>query len=235
MPAYEMMDDAQLAAVLGYLRGFCTEPGWVRSELSFPRWMLGDKAFPENDVVATPAITLGGVPRFEGAVDVRPWRRTAMEIEFAAEAEPRVTLAVKHAFYGNVDRRAIASASLAMDFGPPPFAGVAHLLTGVQIGLITIQADVGGRVPIGPAPAWSAFAAAALHGPVWRPYASALAPGVAVRATVARGSPATIELAPLLYWRYSEQFSAGLGAVWPLTGGAWTVTGFVAYEYLYPF
>ena len=42
--------------VIGYVRRLCTERGWPRGDLNFPRVFFTEKAFPENEAVLTTAI-----------------------------------------------------------------------------------------------------------------------------------------------------------------------------------
>ena len=54
MPAFqEVLSDAQITSVVGYLRRFCTDERWPRGDLNFPRPMLTEKAFPEDEIAIT--------------------------------------------------------------------------------------------------------------------------------------------------------------------------------------
>jgi hypothetical protein len=54
MPAFgDVLDDAAVAAVLSHVRTFCDSALWPRGELNFPRAMLTEKAFPEDEAVLT--------------------------------------------------------------------------------------------------------------------------------------------------------------------------------------
>ncbi len=54
MPAFEdVLSDAEIERVVQYLHGLCTEPGWPRGNLNFPRPFFTEKAFPENEAVFT--------------------------------------------------------------------------------------------------------------------------------------------------------------------------------------
>ena len=50
------MSEPEIDSLVGYLREFCTEPGWPRGDLNFPRPFFTEKAFPENEAVFTLAI-----------------------------------------------------------------------------------------------------------------------------------------------------------------------------------
>jgi mono/diheme cytochrome c family protein len=52
MPAFrDALTDEQVDNVIGYMRGFCTNPAWPRGDLNMPRALVTEKAFPENEVV----------------------------------------------------------------------------------------------------------------------------------------------------------------------------------------
>ena len=54
MPAYgEAFTDEQIEQVVGYLRVFCTDDRWPRGELNFPRAIVTEKAYPEDEFVYT--------------------------------------------------------------------------------------------------------------------------------------------------------------------------------------
>ena len=58
MPAFEdSLTAEQIRAFVSHMRGFCTEAGWPIGNTNFPRPILTEKAFPENEVVLLPAIS----------------------------------------------------------------------------------------------------------------------------------------------------------------------------------
>jgi len=60
MPGYgEALDDDQIRVLVGYIRGFCTEPRWPLGNVNFSRPIFTEKAFPENEVVILPAVSHG--------------------------------------------------------------------------------------------------------------------------------------------------------------------------------
>ena len=60
MPAFgDALSDAQIQAVVAYVRHFCPDAAWPRGDLNFPRAFFTEKAFPENEVVYTNAVTRG--------------------------------------------------------------------------------------------------------------------------------------------------------------------------------
>ncbi|MBN2574915.1 MAG: c-type cytochrome [Deltaproteobacteria bacterium] len=57
MPAFgEVLSEAEQEAVLGYVRGFCTEPAYPRGDLNFPRPLVTEKAFVEDEFVLSTAV-----------------------------------------------------------------------------------------------------------------------------------------------------------------------------------
>jgi hypothetical protein len=58
MPAFEdSLTPEQITLFVSHIRGFCAEPGWPIGNVNFPRPILTEKAYPENEVVLLPAIS----------------------------------------------------------------------------------------------------------------------------------------------------------------------------------
>lgn len=54
MPSFiDALTDDEIDRTIEYIRGFCTEPGWPRGDLNFPRAIFTEKAYPENEAVLT--------------------------------------------------------------------------------------------------------------------------------------------------------------------------------------
>ena len=54
MPAFRgALDETEIQAILGYIRGMCSDRSWPRGELNLPRPLRTEKAFPENEAVMT--------------------------------------------------------------------------------------------------------------------------------------------------------------------------------------
>ncbi len=50
MPSFaEALSHDEITAVIGYVRTFCGSPAWPRGELNFPRAIVTEKAFPEDE------------------------------------------------------------------------------------------------------------------------------------------------------------------------------------------
>jgi cytochrome c553 len=66
MPSFnEALTDEQISKVIGYLRHFCRESGWPRGELSLPRAIVTEKAYPEDEEVISTALNARGAPGSE--------------------------------------------------------------------------------------------------------------------------------------------------------------------------
>ena len=61
MPSFrEALSDEEIHQVMDYVRGFCREPAWPRGELNFPRALVTEKAFPEDEMVLDAAFNTEG-------------------------------------------------------------------------------------------------------------------------------------------------------------------------------
>ena len=70
MPAFgDALTSAEIARVVTYLRGFCTDRKWPRGDLNLPRPLATEKAFPENEAVVTTTLE-GSHPSAVGNVFV---------------------------------------------------------------------------------------------------------------------------------------------------------------------
>jgi mono/diheme cytochrome c family protein len=59
MPSWsEALSPGQIEKVIQYLRSLCTEPGWPLGELNFPKAIMTEKAFPEDEAVLSGAANL---------------------------------------------------------------------------------------------------------------------------------------------------------------------------------
>jgi mono/diheme cytochrome c family protein len=57
MPGFEdSLTPEQITAFVSHMRGFCKQAGWPSGNTNFPRPILTEKAFPENELVILPAV-----------------------------------------------------------------------------------------------------------------------------------------------------------------------------------
>jgi cytochrome c553 len=62
MPAFEKaLSDEEIAALVQHLRAFCTDEGWPRGDLNFPRALFTEKAYPEDEAVITTTVKTEGL------------------------------------------------------------------------------------------------------------------------------------------------------------------------------
>jgi hypothetical protein len=61
MPAFgEVLPEEEQEVVLGYVRGFCADPVFPRGDLNFPRPLVTEKAFIEDEFVVSTAVDTRG-------------------------------------------------------------------------------------------------------------------------------------------------------------------------------
>lgn len=87
MPAFrEKLADAEIRALVRYVRGICVDRGWPNGNLNFSRPIITEKAFPEDEVVLLPSHARGkGEPSESGlavVLEKRFGKRNNIEIEF---------------------------------------------------------------------------------------------------------------------------------------------------------
>jgi hypothetical protein len=123
MPAFEdSLTPAQIRLFVSHMRGFCKEPGWPSGNANFPRPIITEKAFPENEFLilpviahypeeSAPSITEG---MFKAIYERRIGKRSMVEIGIPLVTTNAfidrttglgdVTIAVKHAVYNSGPR-----------------------------------------------------------------------------------------------------------------------------------
>jgi hypothetical protein len=70
MPGFEdSLTPAQISGFVSHMRGFCKEAGWPSGNNNFPRPIVTEKAFPENEFVLLPAISHATEPASAPATD----------------------------------------------------------------------------------------------------------------------------------------------------------------------
>lgn len=61
MPSFrEALTEEQIRDVMQYMRQFCREPAWPRGDMNFPRPLVTEKAFPEDEMVLDVALNAEG-------------------------------------------------------------------------------------------------------------------------------------------------------------------------------
>src|SRR5688572_12095250 len=69
MPAFgDALTTAEIERTVGYVRSLCDDPAWPRGDLNFPRALVTEKAFPENEALFTTTIQTGDSREFTNEV-----------------------------------------------------------------------------------------------------------------------------------------------------------------------
>ena len=122
MPAFEdSLTTAQISAFVSHIRGFCTERGWPSGNTNFPRPIVTEKAFPENEFLILPAISHDKEVEIVALYEMRLGRRSMFEVAVPAVSvpgDPRaggigdLELSLKHTIFARADRPRIVSLGL---------------------------------------------------------------------------------------------------------------------------
>jgi hypothetical protein len=107
MPAFEdSLSPEQIRGFVSHMRTFCGDPRWPSGNLNFPRPIITEKAFPENEVVIAPVVSHrkedGGVPatthvRWLNLFEGRIGKRTMYEVGIPAESHHTAALSIPSA------------------------------------------------------------------------------------------------------------------------------------------
>jgi mono/diheme cytochrome c family protein len=125
MPAFGgALTAAELERTVDYVRGFCEDKAWPRGDLNFPRALVTEKAFPENEALVTTAVQTGSSREVTNAViyERRLGARSQWEVQIpltmqAAEGGQwrrglgDVAVAFKHALFHSMNSGTIVSAA----------------------------------------------------------------------------------------------------------------------------
>jgi mono/diheme cytochrome c family protein len=118
MPAYgDGATPEQIRAVVRYVKSLCTERGWPPGELNFPRPLMAEKAFPENEWVVEAAgheQALVYERRFGRRLQLEGVLGTATD---GGDVLTGVAAAAKYNVWHSLERRALLSAGL--EVAPP--------------------------------------------------------------------------------------------------------------------
>ena len=105
MPGFEdSLTPEQISGFVSHIRGFCTEPGWPNGNTNFPRPIITEKAFPENEFLLLPAVSHDRNDVEVTAVYERRFgKRSMVEIGVPVQKDgvDAVELAVKHALFSS--------------------------------------------------------------------------------------------------------------------------------------
>lgn len=177
MPAFgDALTEQEIDASIEHVRSFCDEEGWPRGELNFPRALVTEKAFPEDEALLIMSVTLEGPPTIEGKLiyEQRFGRRSQFEVivpfgmrERTASADDKesgwaegigdIAFGAKHVVLASREAEAILSIAgevfvpsgdEADGYGKGYFVGEPFLAYGQGFGDIGfVQLQVGAEVP----------------------------------------------------------------------------------------
>ena len=129
MPAFgDALSDDQIERAVKYLWTFCDDPAWPRGDLNLPRAFFTEKAFPENEVVWTTAVTTRGTKAvtnelvYEHRIGARAQYELRVPFELQEAAPGRswsrglgdVEVALRQTLYHSVERGSIFAAGGAV-------------------------------------------------------------------------------------------------------------------------
>ena len=133
MPAFEdSLTAEQITGFVSHIRGFCKETGWPSGNTNFPRPIVTEKAFPENEFLILPAVAATTRSRRSSAVyERRLGKRSMVEIGVpvvSIAGEPRhgiddLEVAFKHAVSPSAAPRIV---SLGLETVLPTAASQGH-------------------------------------------------------------------------------------------------------------
>jgi hypothetical protein len=125
MPAFGgALTAGELERTIEHVRGFCGEETWPRGDLNFPRALITEKAFPENEALLTTAIQTGPDREVTNAViyERRLGARSQWEIQVPLTMQAAdhsqwhrglgdVAVAFKHVLFHSMNSGTIVSAA----------------------------------------------------------------------------------------------------------------------------
>ncbi len=174
MPAFEdSLTTAQITAFVSHIRTFCTDTVWPIGNTNFPRPLITEKAFPEDEFVIRPAIshyserdapsiTTGSL---KAVYERRFGRRSMFEIEVPFVTTNAlltrtgglgdIALAVKHAVFSTNRQIISAGVELAMptgdrfkDHGSGTVVFEPFISAGTMAGNWYLQAEIKEELPV---------------------------------------------------------------------------------------
>jgi mono/diheme cytochrome c family protein len=104
MPAFEdSLAPEQIRGFVSHMRGFCTDTGWANGNTNFPRPIITEKAFPENEFLILPAVSHEDNVEITALYEQRLGKRSMFELglPFQDDGLEKVEIAFKHALHSN--------------------------------------------------------------------------------------------------------------------------------------
>ena len=105
MPAFEdSLTPEQITGFVSHIRGFCKDAGWPSGNTNYPRPIITEKAFPENEFLILPAISHDREEiEFAALYEQRLGKRAMFEIgaPVTNDGLNEVEIAIKHALFSN--------------------------------------------------------------------------------------------------------------------------------------
>jgi hypothetical protein len=104
MPGFEdSLTAEQIAGFVTHMRGFCKEGGWPSGNTNFPRPIVTEKAFPENEFLILPSVSHDREWELAGVYERRLGKRSMVEFEVPVQhgGVDEIAIAFKHAVHAS--------------------------------------------------------------------------------------------------------------------------------------
>ena len=262
MPAFgEALSDEEIRNVVEYVRSFCTDPSYPIGDLNFPRPLFVEKAYPEDEAVASfdyQSAIDERTSSIEAALEKRVGARGQIEVSLPASiVDPNggpttsgvgdLGLSYKHVLFADAAWRSIATARLAVSvptgktnggIGSGTWVFAPQLLAGQELGPFILQGEIAAEVPTDIARAdRQMFYGLALQYRLG-PYTKSLVAGFELQQTQALDSDvhAATVLGPTLYVPLSRRghVAFAVGAQLPVAGVRpydWLLGSFLLWDF----
>jgi len=122
MPGFEdSLTPDQISGFVAHIRGFCTQRGWPSGNTNFPRPIITEKAFPENEFLILPAVSHDKEVEIVGLYEMRLGKRSMFEVAVpvvSVPGEPRTSgigdleVSLKHTIFAAAHSPRIVSLGL---------------------------------------------------------------------------------------------------------------------------
>ena len=152
LPGFEdSLTIEQIRGFVSHIRGFCRDRGWPSGNSNFPRPIVTEKAFPENEFVLLPAVSHDGEYELTGVYERRLGKRSMIEFGVPIENDGvnEVEIAIKHALYTGPPSRGAPIVSLGLETAVLKDYGVFEpfVAAGVMLSDWYVQAQLKGEWP----------------------------------------------------------------------------------------